>query len=153
MAPPVKKPLLDETKQREICAILAIGGTRRVAAMYVGCSVSTIARTALRDAEFALRLQRAEADMEVFQLQNIRQASKSSWNAAAWILERRLPERYGKRSPQTIPSADLQDAFVGAMEFVNEALPNDETREQLRVQIEEYFAKLTQTAKVRKKPK
>jgi hypothetical protein len=147
MAPPVRKLLLDEAKQREICAILAIGGTRRVAALYVGCSVSTITRTANRDPAFALRLEHAEADMEVFQLQNIRQASKSSWNAAAWILERRLPERYGKRGPHTVPLADLQDAFAGAMELVNEALPNEEMREALLANIDDYFARLANKPK------
>lgn len=152
MAPPARKLLLDEAKQREICAILAIGGTRVVAALYVGCSTSTIARLAKRDPDFALRLKRAEADMEILQLQNIRQASKSSWNAAAWILERRLPERYGKRSPHTIPLADLQDAFAGAMEFVNEALPTEAAREKLRVKLDEYFATLAARSKRKKRP-
>lgn len=142
MAPPIQTPLLDEGKQREICAILAIGGTRCVAARYVGCAESTITRTAQRDPDFALRLERAETDLELFQLQNIRQASKSSWNAAAWILERRLPERYGKRSPLTIPLADLQAAFDGAMEFVLEALSDEEARETLQAKIDEYFANL-----------
>lgn len=144
--------MLDEAKQREICAILAIGGTQRVAALYVGCSVSTIQRLALRDADFALRLERAEMEMEVLQLSHIRQASKSSWNAAAWILERLRPERYGKRSPLTIPLADLQDAFAGAMELVNEYLPNDEIREELRTKVDEYFAALASKVK-RKKAK
>ena len=34
---PGRKPLLDEAKRREICEILAIGGTRTLAAAYVGC--------------------------------------------------------------------------------------------------------------------
>ena len=33
---PGRKPVLDDAKRREICAILAIGGTRRMAARYVG---------------------------------------------------------------------------------------------------------------------
>jgi len=145
--------MLDELKMREICAILAIGGTRRVAAAYVGCSVDTIRRTALRDDDFALRLTRAETEMEVMQLSNIRQASKSSWNAAAWVLERCRPERYGKRNPPTIPLADLQDAFAGAMELVNHFLPSDEAREDLRLKVDEYFAALAQDVNEKEKEK
>ena len=35
------KPKIDETRQNEICAILSVGGTRRMAAQYIGCHVAT----------------------------------------------------------------------------------------------------------------
>ncbi len=45
---PGRKPVLDDAERREICAILGIGETRRMAAQYVGSSVDTVVRTALR---------------------------------------------------------------------------------------------------------
>ena len=42
---PGRKPAPDDAKRREIFAILAIGGTRTMAARYVGCSLDTIGRT------------------------------------------------------------------------------------------------------------
>jgi hypothetical protein len=57
---PGRKPGLDDAKRREICAILAIGGTRRMAAHYVGCSVDTVGRTALCDPAFAAQIRRSK---------------------------------------------------------------------------------------------
>ena len=57
-----RKPLLKEAKRRAICAILACGGTRTMAAAFVECSVDTIARTAQRDAEFAAQIRRADVE-------------------------------------------------------------------------------------------
>ena len=62
---PGRKPLLDEAKRREICEILAVGGTRTLAACYVGCSLDTIARTAKRDRAFAKQLRKAEVECEI----------------------------------------------------------------------------------------
>jgi hypothetical protein len=55
-----RPPLLNEAKRRAICAILACGGTRTMAAAFAGCSVDTIARTAQRDPEFAAQIRRAD---------------------------------------------------------------------------------------------
>jgi len=93
---------LDEAKKREIVAILTVGGKRVTAADYVGCAVSTIARTAERDAEFADALRQAKSRHEIVNLQNIQDAGKKSWRASSWLLERSFPTRYGKRAPKTM---------------------------------------------------
>ena len=51
------KPTITEPMKNEICAILAVGGTRKMAAQYIGCSVRTICRMARRDPHFAERTQ------------------------------------------------------------------------------------------------
>ena len=61
-----RRPVLDEIKRREILAILAVGGSRRVAAKYVGCAVSTIQNTADRDPQFAAQLHRMEYQSDHF---------------------------------------------------------------------------------------
>jgi hypothetical protein len=95
---------LDETKQREVCAILAVGGTRRMAAHYVGCHPETIRRRALREPEFAAQLRRAEVTPEITLLRSIQAAAADpkQWRAAAWALERLYPDRYAARGPRTI---------------------------------------------------
>ena len=55
-----RPPLLNETKRSAICAMLACGGTRTMAAAFVDCSVNTIARAAHRDAAFAAAIRRAD---------------------------------------------------------------------------------------------
>jgi hypothetical protein len=95
---------LDETKQREICAILAVGGTRLMAASYVGCCVATIRRTAEREATFGEQLRKAELSAEITFLKSIHAAASDvkQWRAAAWALERLFPERYARRLPDSI---------------------------------------------------
>lgn len=41
---------------------------------------------------------KAMADCEMVDLATIRKASKMNWQAAAWRLERRFPDRWGRRS-------------------------------------------------------
>lgn len=49
--------------------------------------------------QFFQAVKKAEADSEGVLLERIRNASKepSKWQAAAWMLERRWPEKYGRR--------------------------------------------------------
>ncbi len=95
---------LDETKQREVCAILAVGGTRQMAAHYVGCHPETIRRRAIREPEFAAQLRRAEVTPEITLLRSIQAAvaDPKQWRAAAWALERLYPDRYARRRPRMI---------------------------------------------------
>ena len=72
-----RPPVLDQVKRGQICAILAVGSTRTVAARYVGCAVSTIRATAIRDPEFLAQLQHAESRHEVGHLQAIQAAATS----------------------------------------------------------------------------
>lgn len=51
-----------------------------------------------RHADFAAAVQEAVSEAEVALLATIRAASHQQWQAAAWILERRFPESWSKRS-------------------------------------------------------
>jgi hypothetical protein len=99
---------LDEVKRRKLLAILSNGSSRRVAAHVVGCSPSTITRTAKRDREFAAALVAAEMNVEIEALQHIRQAAKEGryWRSSAWLLERRNPVDFGRRTPNTVSEED-----------------------------------------------
>lgn len=120
-----RKPVLDEFKRREILAILAVGGSRRVAATYVGCSVTTIQNTADRDPEFAEQLRRKEFQSEIGYLENIRSAARDEryWRAAAWALERLNPERYGRRSPDAITIDQVKELLAQFAEVIVEEVP------------------------------
>lgn len=121
--------LLTLIKQREICAILAVGCSRAVAARYVGCSVQTIRRTAEKDAAFAAELEKAESLHEILHLKHINQAAREGryWRAAAWTLEHRYPERYGTRRPASLTFEQMYQALaqladVLIAEIVDDAL-------------------------------
>ena len=77
---------------------LRLGSTRRAACRVADLSDDTLARWIRRDPDFADAVARAEADAEQrFVGQIAAAAGSGSWEAAAWWLERRRPESYGRQ--------------------------------------------------------
>src|SRR5205823_1231752 len=93
------KPILDEGKQQEICRILALGGTRALAARSVGCSERTIHNTARRDPNFRRLLRTKEVSPELKLLTTLVTAGTAGDHlpVTRWALERMYPQRYGWR--------------------------------------------------------
>jgi len=133
---------LDETKKREVFAILTVGGTRLMAAQYVGCHVETIRRTALRDPQFADQLRKAEVGPELTFLRNIQQASKDpkQWRASAWALERLYPDRYGRRPPNSITPEQLTEVIREMATIVVGEVPAKPFREKVLMRLSELAA-------------
>lgn len=107
MARPTK--LAPEVEERIIKALLA-GSHVATAARCAGLSPSTFHRwiergdpTRTRAADrpyrkFRARVEQTLAEAEVRQLVLIDRAGKTHWRARAWLLERRHPERWGRRA-------------------------------------------------------
>jgi len=134
---------LDEIKKREIAAIIAVGGSRRTAARYVHCAPDTIRRHAQRDPEFAKRLQRAEAQLEVVHLTNIETGGKKNWRASAWILERMFPERYGRRAASTLTGERLADLLAQVADVVCGEVQAADDRKRVQAALAKLGRKLT----------
>lgn len=134
MAEPGRRPVLDEVKKKEILAILAQGCSRRRAAQYVGCSPSTIRRTALRDTAFAEAVARAESQSEITCLTNVRKAGKKEqyWRAAAWVLERRYPEEYALRKPGTVTVEQMLDVLKQIADILTDETEDPKVRQRIR---------------------
>lgn len=113
--PPGRPRALDETKLREICALVSAGSGIIGAARYVGCAASTIRREACRNPDFNERLRRASLAAELGPLNAIREAAKKYWRAGAWLLERMDVQRYGKQNVRFLTPeqfGDLGDALI-----------------------------------------
>jgi hypothetical protein len=107
--PPSGRPrTLDDTKRREICALITNGCSLKDAARYVGCHVSTIRRAARRDPEFAEQLRRAERKSELIALNTIREAAKKHWRAGAYLMERADAERYAAKNARRVTITQLK---------------------------------------------
>lgn len=89
--------VLDEGKQREVCALLSAGCSLQAAAQYVGCAPNTIRREANRDPDFGRRVREARLQAQLSPLQAMRKAANSHWRAAAWMLERADREHFDRR--------------------------------------------------------
>jgi hypothetical protein len=144
-----KRTALDEVKKGEILALLSVGCSRRMAARCVGCSPSTIPRTALRDREFAKRLGRATLAAQVGYLKRIQKASQKEqyWRAAAWALERLNPDDFGPRSPDTVTLVRIKEMMTTLGQLVVEELPNPADRKHIIAGVSAMLAELDAESK------
>lgn len=144
----------DETKRREVCAILAVGGTRVMAASYVGCHVQTIRRRAERDPEFAEQLRKAELSAEITFLKSIQAAvgDVKQWRAAAWALERLFPERYARRAPDSITVAQMTEIIKALAAIIVGEVPVKKHRERVLARLAELLADRPRRIPKRPKP-
>jgi hypothetical protein len=90
-----------EPRIEAICEVLRRGVARRPAAEAAGVAYSTMRKWADDDPAIAARFEQAESEAQVRLLDMVRRtaltAGPNTWQAAAWILERRWPEHYGRK--------------------------------------------------------
>lgn len=84
------------------------------------------------EASFSRAMKRAMAKAEKDMVENVRMASTfpQFWAAGAWYLERKFPERYGKRDRVALEhSGQMGIGMVEADSLVSESLTSDEKRQ------------------------
>ena len=93
-----------------LCAELRVGMSIKAACQHVGLDDSTFRRWMQRGedgeepfATFRAQATRAKSDGVRALVVTVRKAASSDWRAAAWILERRAPEDWTKRTEITGP--------------------------------------------------
>ena len=127
--PPSRKAdpreILDAVTRAKILALLELGCSRRMAARQVDCAASTISRTAARDENFAAQLADAAGQADVRALKLICHAAQQEryWRVAAWLLERRNPDEYGRRPPHTFTAEQVAALLARGLEGVLAAVP------------------------------
>lgn len=99
-----RKTKLNKKLQDRVYEALRGGNTRRVAALVAGIDESTFYAWINRGeageapfAEFLKTVKAAEAEAEEESLLQIKTAARDSWQAAAWYLERKRPDDWGRR--------------------------------------------------------
>lgn len=98
--------------QADVCSALKAGATLRMAAQFAGIDVSTLHRwmasTRSPYREFREAVKAAEAHGDVGSLAVIQNAARNgTWQAAAWLLERRHPAEYGRRQVVAVQPAPV----------------------------------------------
>lgn len=120
MARPSK--LTSEVEARIVEAV-ELGATWERAADAAGIGASTLREWRQRGeageapfAAFVAALKRAEGDGVERALRTIRMAAESgTWQAAAWLLERRYPADYGRRTEVAVDTRQPDAALVEAL--------------------------------------
>lgn len=114
---------LTPDKEARILKAIATGMTYRLAAQYAGIDASTFYEWMRRGAteeepffQFSLKVRQAEADGALLNMKCIESAAiNGTWQAAAWVLERRHPHEYGRTVQEHVQKVDwgeLSDAQI-----------------------------------------
>jgi hypothetical protein len=136
--PPNGRPrALDETKCREVCALISAGCGIIGAARYVGCAASTIRREARRNRDFNEKLRRAHLAAELAPLNALRQAAQRYWRAAAWLLERADAQRYGKQDVRFVKPDQLEEFTDALSQIIGREVHDAETSRRILQGFEE----------------
>lgn len=109
--------LTPETKE-DIVKALRAGNSRRDSALYAGISEQTFYSWMSRGrdgeplyVEFLEAVEKAEAQSVVRNVAIIQRAAEETWQAAAWWLERKRPDDWGRRQRMDI-GADKEELEV-----------------------------------------
>jgi predicted transcriptional regulator len=142
---------LNARVQKIIVDTIRMGATFEAAAGRAGVSVASINewRWRGRDPEdksensrlyaaFYEAIQRALSDAETSLVTTIRDASEKNWTAAAWLLERRIPDSYGRRD---------RIEHSGGLENTTRADPSIYTKDELEQIARAHKAALARKAK------
>jgi hypothetical protein len=90
----------EETVTRVTQALRA-GNTRRAACAYANIDQGTFANWLKQHSDFSDAIEKAEGDAEVRNVAIIQKAADSTWQAAAWWLERKHKQEWSSRVEQT----------------------------------------------------
>jgi hypothetical protein len=113
---------------------IKLGCSRRMAAENAGCCHTAIGRAAKRDPEFAAQLKEAETQVDIAALTRIQEATteNKNWRAAAWMLERRHPEEFGRRAPHSFSCEQVMALLAEIFAFTAPIVPQKEAGDFLR---------------------
>ena len=128
--------ILDSRKRNQILAVLAVGGSRTLAAKVVGCHPRSIYNATKDDPTFAEELNRAESSAEYNNLESLYK-SRAIPHVNKWILERVHPDRFRPRPPGMF-SVDAVRQLLGllAARLAEQATDDDQRRKILQTMAE-----------------
>jgi hypothetical protein len=116
---------LTRPKRDELLHRIGQGASLAQAAKIVGVSLRTVQREAKTDDEFHHDLAIAQDDAPVDPERQLNRAARAHWRAAAWMLERSDPDRYGKRPAKSCSHEKLRDMITYLIELALEAAPRE----------------------------
>jgi hypothetical protein len=126
MKPAGRPREFDHSMRSELVHHVGQGATVTQAAQIVGTSLRTVQREAKLNDDFHHDLKLALETAPVNPERVMGQAARAHWRAAAWMLERSDPDRYGKRPPHCCSVENFQGVMIQLIELALEATPADE---------------------------
>jgi hypothetical protein len=100
-----RKTKFSPQMQAALCKWLRNGCSFKDACSMEGISYETFRKWQSEKSVFSVAIKRAEAECKVARIQTVLKASDKSWQAAAWWLERRYGDEYGRNPKGEQPEA------------------------------------------------
>ena len=101
-------PAITDQQKDEFCAAISLGCDLETARKFQGWTQEQLSMALDGDPKFHQKLHRAEATAELTHVRNLNSAAAEpkNWRVSVWWLERRWPQRYGKRITRTSNEKD-----------------------------------------------
>jgi hypothetical protein len=113
-----RPPLLNGSLRRRLLDLVRSGVGIGRAARMAGIHEDTLGRWIREKPDFAGEIEAARAESSAHLERHIAGAAESDWKAAAWLLERRHPEEYGRPALRLEARATLD--FEGVLAAIEE---------------------------------
>jgi hypothetical protein len=132
-------PALTGEQKQHAAAILSAGCDRETVAKYLNCLLGDIQREMSQDPQFAAEVRRAEASSELNHMRNVQRAAQDEkqWRASVWWLERRAPERFGRRDAGAVTPRQLEQVISHLISLVLEEIHDREDLERVVVRLQD----------------
>lgn len=133
-----------QEEQRECCLMMSIGCDRETTCHYMGKTVEQLRQQLASDEDFRTRVLRAEATPEFTHLRNLYNAAKDekNWRVSVWWLEHCVPDRFGRRTPDSLTVAQLNDFLDVLAKSIAEQVHDPRDRQNLLDKFEEVSQQL-----------
>ncbi len=118
-----RKNKASDTRINIILDAISRGYTQRDASKLAGISEDTISLWK-KDSEFSEQMEQKEIEYKYSLLSTIHKAGERSWQACAWILERKYNSEYGKPKDDSNPNEELERRQKLILEKLNGMLPD-----------------------------
>jgi len=95
---------ISDKQWEQLLGVIASGLSERDACNVVEIHRSSLYNRKKEDLDFVDRVKKSESAFKMKHVRNIADASTKTWQASAWLLERKFPEEYGDRGRLDITS-------------------------------------------------
>ena len=143
------RALADARTRAVLLAVLRVGGSRADAAETIGVTPRTIRAEAQRDPQFLNDLNEAETDGKLNLILTVREAAidGGNWRAAAWLLERRHWQDWGKRHRGDITPEEFTAAIKRVVSIILQSVPK-KLRAEARDKVDEILQCINRAKKL-----
>lgn len=117
--------IIDAARKEKFCALIRESHSLEEAADELDVSLRTVQRERQRDEAFDRDI-RAAKQSHPNPLLLMESAARTHWRAAAWLLEREQPERFGRRRANTARKHEVEAALDLVLEAALAATPPEQ---------------------------